>query len=36
MTGKDTIDFLRYRKLVAEGRLVDDAFMEEVMPKPKG
>ncbi len=34
-TGKDLIDFIRYRQLLAEGRLVDDAFMAEVLPKPK-
>lgn len=35
ITGKDTIDFIRYRQLIAQGRLVDEAFMEEVMPKPQ-
>lgn len=35
MTGKDTIDFIKYRQLIAKGRLVDQSFMEEVMPKPQ-
>jgi 6-oxo-cyclohex-1-ene-carbonyl-CoA hydrolase len=34
-TGKDTIDFIRYRRLLIEGRTMDDAFFEEVLPKPK-
>lgn len=35
-TGKREIDFLKYRKLLAEARTFDDALAEEVMPKPKG
>ncbi len=35
MTGKDVIDFVKYRQLLAEGRAVDDTFMEEVLPRPK-
>ncbi len=34
-TGKDTIDFLKYRQLVAEGAQIDEAFFEAVLPKPK-
>jgi 6-oxo-cyclohex-1-ene-carbonyl-CoA hydrolase len=34
ITGKDTIDFIRYRQLIAEGRLVDDEFFAEVLAKP--
>jgi len=35
VTGKDVIDFVKYRQLIAEGRDVDEAFMESVLPKPK-
>ena len=35
ITSVDTIDFIKYRQLVAEGALVDEAFMEQVMGKPK-
>ena len=35
ITGADTIDFLKYRQLIAEGTLVDDGFMEQVLGKPK-
>lgn len=34
ITGQDTIDFIRYRQLIAEGRDADDALFEEVLPKP--
>jgi len=34
ITGKDTIDFIRYRQLIAEGRLVDEEFFAEVLAKP--
>jgi len=34
-TGKDVIDFIKFRQLVAEGALFDDAFAEQVMAKPK-
>ncbi|OGF58778.1 MAG: 6-oxocyclohex-1-ene-1-carbonyl-CoA hydrolase [Candidatus Fischerbacteria bacterium RBG_13_37_8] len=33
LTGKDVIDFVRFRQLIAEGRAMDDAFFEEVLPK---
>jgi 6-oxo-cyclohex-1-ene-carbonyl-CoA hydrolase len=35
ITGEDTIDFIRYRQLIAEGRQVDEEFFAEVLPKPK-
>jgi len=35
ITGQDVIDFIKYRQLVAEGKTVDEAFMEAVLPKPK-
>jgi len=34
MTGKDVIDFVRYRQLLADGREMDRGAMEEVLPKP--
>ena len=34
-TGKDTIDFIRYRQLLAEGRQVDEDLFAEVLPAPK-
>jgi 6-oxo-cyclohex-1-ene-carbonyl-CoA hydrolase len=34
ITGQDTIDFIRYRQLIAEGHDVDDVLFEEVLPKP--
>lgn len=34
VTGKDVIDFVKYRQLIAEGRTIDDAFIEAVLPKP--
>ncbi|HUW38189.1 MAG TPA: 6-oxocyclohex-1-ene-1-carbonyl-CoA hydratase [Rhodocyclaceae bacterium] len=34
-TGKDVIDFIKYRQLVAEGRVFDDKFAEQVLAKPK-
>jgi len=36
ITGKDVIDFVKYRQLIAEGRDVDEAFMEAVLAKPAG
>jgi 6-oxo-cyclohex-1-ene-carbonyl-CoA hydrolase len=35
ITGSDVIDFVKYRQLIAEGKTIDDAFIESVMPKPK-
>jgi len=34
ITGKDTIDFLKYRRMIAEGHLVDDELFEAVLGKP--
>jgi len=34
ITGSDTIDFIKYRQLVAEGRLVDESMFEAVLGKP--
>jgi 6-oxo-cyclohex-1-ene-carbonyl-CoA hydrolase len=35
MTGKDVIDFLKYRQLLAEVHPFDDELKEMVLPKPK-
>jgi 6-oxo-cyclohex-1-ene-carbonyl-CoA hydrolase len=35
ITGKDVIDFVRYRQLVAEGRLMDEKAFAEVLGKPQ-
>lgn len=35
VTGRDVIDFIKYRQLIAQGHAVDDAFMEAVMPQPE-
>ena len=35
VTGKDVIDFVKYRQLVAEGQVFDDKFAEQVLAKPK-
>jgi len=35
ITGKDTIDFIRYRQLVAEARELNDEFYEEIFAKPQ-
>jgi len=34
ITGKDTIDFIKNRQLIAEGALNNEAYMEEVLAKP--
>jgi 6-oxo-cyclohex-1-ene-carbonyl-CoA hydrolase len=34
ITGKDTIDFIKYRRMIAEGHLVDDELFEAVLGKP--
>ena len=34
ITGKDVIDFVKYRQLIAEGHPFDDKLMEAVLPKP--
>ncbi len=35
LTGKDSIDFVKYRQLIAEGALLDERAFEAVLPKPK-
>jgi 6-oxo-cyclohex-1-ene-carbonyl-CoA hydrolase len=35
ITGSDVIDFIKYRQQIAEGKTIDEAFIESVMPKPK-
>lgn len=34
ITGKDTIDFVKYRQMLADGHLVDDELFEAVLGKP--
>ena len=34
ITGKDVIDFVRYRQLIAEGHPIDEELFEEVLGKP--
>ena len=33
-TGKDVIDFIKYRQLLAEGHSFDEELVKQVMPKP--
>ena len=33
-TGKDVIDFIKYRQLLAAGHPFDDKLKEAVLPKP--
>ena len=35
VTGQDVIDFVKYRQLIAQGKPIDEAFIEAVLPKPK-
>lgn len=35
LTGKDVIDFIKYRQLVAQGHQFDEAFAEQVLAKPR-
>ena len=35
ITGKDVIDFIKYRQLIAQGKAFDEALMEAVLAKPK-
>ena len=35
ITGQDLIDFIKYRQGIAEGRLMDMDFFEEVLAKPQ-
>ena len=34
ITGKDTIDFIKYRQMIAEGHPIDDELFEAVLGKP--
>jgi len=34
ITGKDTIDFIKYRQMVAEGHPIDEELFEAVLGKP--
>ncbi|MDQ7779457.1 MAG: 6-oxocyclohex-1-ene-1-carbonyl-CoA hydratase [Planctomycetota bacterium] len=34
LTGRDTIDFIKYRQLIAAGRMLDQEFFEQVLPSP--
>jgi 6-oxo-cyclohex-1-ene-carbonyl-CoA hydrolase len=35
LTGRDTIDFVKYRQIIAEGRQMDDAAFAEVLGEPE-
>lgn len=35
LTDKDTIDFIKYRQLLAEGHIADEELFAAVLPKPK-
>jgi 6-oxo-cyclohex-1-ene-carbonyl-CoA hydrolase len=35
LTDKDTIDFIKFRQLIAQGKLAEDEMYEAVLPKPK-
>ncbi len=35
ITGKDTIDFIKYRQLLAQGHTMDEELFEAVLAKPK-
>jgi 6-oxo-cyclohex-1-ene-carbonyl-CoA hydrolase len=35
LTGQDTIDFIKYRQLIAQGRQMDDETFAEVIGEPK-
>jgi len=35
LTGSDTIDFVKFRQLLAEGRPMDEALFDQVFAKPK-
>jgi len=34
LTGRDTIDFIKFRQMQAEGKAFDEEFMEAVLGKP--
>lgn len=36
LTGRDVIDFIRYRQLLAEAHVFDQELIDAVMPQPKG
>jgi 6-oxo-cyclohex-1-ene-carbonyl-CoA hydrolase len=36
ITGQDVINFLKYRQNIAEGKLMDETFFDEVLGKPQG
>jgi 6-oxo-cyclohex-1-ene-carbonyl-CoA hydrolase len=36
LTGQRTIDFIKYRQLLAEAHTYDEALEEAVLPKPQG
>jgi len=35
ITGRDTIDFIKLRQLIAQGKLAEDEMYEAALPKPK-
>ena len=35
ITGQDVIDFIKYRQNIAEGKILDEKFFEEVLGKPQ-
>ena len=35
LTGKDVIDFVKFRQMVAEAHPFDDELIEAVLPKPQ-
>lgn len=35
ITGRDTIDFIKYRQMIAEGHAFDDELFEAVLGKPQ-
>jgi len=35
ITGKDTIDFIKFRQMIAQAKLADEKTFEAVLPKPK-
>lgn len=36
LTGTDVIDFVKYRQYLAEGRILDEKTLAELLPRPKG
>ena len=36
ITGKDVIDFIKFRQLIAQGATADEATFEAVLGKPQG